>query len=732
PIGAAWLLLGRLPSQPAATVLLSATPDTASRAVVVLFFGLVTLVAMLLAVQRHVHRWGRSMLICAPIGLIYAVALTVTSERAAVAFALASGVSGGIWLVSLFVIPYAITERWSGPWPSAIAGALGSGVGYGVSLVIIGGHPVWPILPLSIGSTIAGLSLYAWLPLLLYPLEAGWSLMLLWRDERRAAGQPSLLRWHSAFWDEHQYLPLAGLDAHLVRVAERDPQAGQAAIERLSLSWQRWAARAAQIELDARRLERCADIMAIARAHRALAAGELAGPASALLRSFSRISQDVGAAEGQNSVYHQRLALGAVEERLDGLVRELTRSAERYGARFAPIAAAWRQIVAEHGRRLAAEAERRQEIDSPYVSGVPLTASQEIFVGRADVSMRIEQLLLDRRRPPLLLYGQRRMGKTSLLNNLGRLMPSTIVPLFVDLQGPVAQASDHAGLLYNLARGMASSAARQHGLMLPPLSRADLTDDPFTRFDEWLDQLELALGPAVALLMLDEFEALEHGLNDGRFSEAMVLGMLRHLIQHRPRIKLLLAGSHQLQEAHRWASYLINVQVVHLGYLHEPEARQLIERPTPDFALRYEPAAAGRVLALTRCHPFLVQLLCAEIVALKNEQPPEQRRVAIAADVEAASGAALAHGSFFFADIEHNQADAAGRALLRRLASLGQNAIVPGRALAHDDTGVEGTQAALDMIERRDLVERVGGGYRFQIELVRRWFARGAPLAVPR
>ena len=47
------------------------------------------------------------------------------------------------------------------------------------------------------------------------------------------------------------------------------------------------------------------------------------------------------------------------------------------------------------------------------------------------------------------------LGKTSLLNNLGRLLPSTIVPLFIDLQGPASRASDHAGLLYNLARAMA-------------------------------------------------------------------------------------------------------------------------------------------------------------------------------------------------------------------------------------------------------------------------------------
>jgi len=446
----------------------------------------------------------------------------------------------------------------------------------------------------------------------------------------------------------------------------------------------------------------------------------LAGPASALLRSFSRISQDVDAALKQESAYNQRLALSAVEDRLDGLLRELTRSSERYAARFRPIAAQWRQTIADHIRALAETVEQRQEIDSPYVIGVPLTEQQEIFVGRSDVSARIEQLLLDRRRPPLLLYGQRRMGKTSLLNNLGRMLPSTIVPLFVDLQGPAARATDHGGFLYNLSRGMVDSASRQRGLTLPSLTRDDLAADPFTRFDEWLDAVEKALGDSTALLSLDEFEVLDGPFGEGRFNERDVLGMLRHLIQHRPRFKVLLAGSHTLDEVQRWASYLINVQVVQIGYLNEAEALQLIERPVKDFALRYEPEASRRVLALTRGHPFLTQLLCAEIVALKNEQDPAARRRARLADVEAAVPAALNSGSFFFADVERNQVDEPGLAVLRFIAAQGEGAVADRAAFAR----FADPERALALLLRRDLVETTDGGHRFQVELIRRWFTR--------
>jgi hypothetical protein len=159
---------------------------------------------------------------------------------------------------------------------------------------------------------------------------------------------------------------------------------------------------------------------------------------------------------------------------------------------------------------------------------------------------------------------------------------------------------------------MTSSAACNCG-------RGSFLADPFTRFDEWLDEVQRCVEPRIVLLALDEFEALDEALSAGQFGEEAVLGTLRHLIQHRPLFKVLLAGSHTLEQLQRWASYLINVQLLHLSYLQEPEARQLIERPVPDFSLRYELAATQHVVNPTRCHPYLVQLLGAEIVTLKNE-----------------------------------------------------------------------------------------------------------------
>jgi hypothetical protein len=109
-------------------------------------------------------------------------------------------------------------------------------------------------------------------------------------------------------------------------------------------------------------------------------------------------------------------------------------------------------------------------------------------------------------------------------------------------------------------------------------------------------------------------------------------------------------------------------------------------------------------------------------VSLKNEQPPPSRRPARLADVETAVPRALSHGSFFFADIQQDQVDAAGLAALDFLAAHGEGVVVSRKALARQFP--DGSGRALDLLLQRELIEPVEEGYRVQVELVRRWFAR--------
>lgn len=93
-----------------------------------------------------------------------------------------------------------------------------------------------------------GLSVNLWRPLLTYPLFLPWQLLLYVLDQHRLNPRfphtkRSLIRWHPAFWDELQYLPLWGLDRHLLLVWRCNPEEGKVAQQRLQHTYQAWAAR---------------------------------------------------------------------------------------------------------------------------------------------------------------------------------------------------------------------------------------------------------------------------------------------------------------------------------------------------------------------------------------------------------------------------------------------------------------------------------------------------------
>jgi hypothetical protein len=236
-----------------------------------------------------------------------------------------------------------------------------------------------------------------------------------------------------------------------------------------------------------------------------------------------------------------------------------------------------------------------------------------------------------------------------------------------------------------------------------------LSTDPFGTFDQWLDSIEAALDDQILLLALDEFEALEMSMRQHRLDEAALLGLLRHIIQHRRGFRILLAASHSAEEFGWIAGYLVNLQMVKIGYLKERDARQLVEHPLRDFALHYRSDAAQHVVDLTRGHPHLLQAICYEIVCLKNEQDRKSRHEAVVDDVETAADRTLQHGSLFFQDIALNQLSPEARLLAMRI--------------ARGDDGACSDGDALNLLLRRDVLEPSDKGYRFQVELIRRWFA---------
>lgn len=229
--------------------------------------------------------------------------------------------------------------------------------------------------------------------------------------------------------------------------------------------------------------------------------------------------------------------------------------------------------------------------------------------------------------PGLLLYGRRRMGKSTLLRNLQGFVDASVVPVYISMQDPGAFSS------------LASFA-----VALQERVRAAMLAGPEPESATGLNDLYRLLGEANAhletdnrrlLLSIDEFEMIDRKIGEGVFPVDL-LALVRESVQSHRRIIWLFAGSHGIGDLTNaeWPSYFVSLRTIEVPPFTAEETRLLLTEPLKfsplyrtrdDAAPRFDPAFWGEggvefVHGQAGGWPHLVQLLAETAVDLANER----------------------------------------------------------------------------------------------------------------
>lgn len=374
-------------------------------------------------------------------------------------------------------------------------------------------------------------------------------------------------------------------------------------------------------------------------------------------------------------------------------------------------------------------------LDNPYVVGKPLTpASESLYVGREDVFVWIEENLLGKTQPhTLILYGQRRMGKTSTLYQLvggerGRAIreyPDTpIYPVYIDLQRFAGCDMQH--FFGRLAQQITQGLARRQ-VTVPLPSSWSSNGTLFADFDSFLDSVERQLPPrGLLVLIIDELEQLQESVAQGRLPEE-IFPYLRSLMQHRARMTFILTGTSQLMEAY-WRT------IFHVGINREiqPLTRQetelLIREPVAPM-VQYDELAVERIWAATQGHPYFSQLICHRLVSASNLAGGRNRVITIADVRQTVEQVVMEDDSH----LQHlwNESSRSERWLLANVANYhaqGQTAVsrnILSSNMPGDVTG-DALNEALLRLTGRGLLRRVAAAPQADLSL----FAQSADFAV--
>jgi len=369
---------------------------------------------------------------------------------------------------------------------------------------------------------------------------------------------------------------------------------------------------------------------------------------------------------------------------------------------------------------------------NPYVAGAPLRGEKGFF-GRKDILTWVARELRNPSTNALVLTGQRRIGKTSILLQLQRTLPSDrFLPVYFDLQDQAARP------LAQVLADLADTAAEQVGLEPPS---PDDFDDRGRFFREvFLPRLYKALGGACRpVFLLDEFDVMDRWADAQLPETAAVKALfpfLRRMMAEDLRSAFVFAVGRRSEDLSMNFTATFKTSLVReVWVLDRESAETLVRQAERNNTLRFTDRAVVRILGLTNCHPYFTQLLCQRIWERAYQDNPSSPPRIGRQEVEAAVPDALRSGEQAIAWLWNGLSPgekiyAAG---LAELASEGES-VPKERVIQLLETRASRLRAreveeAPRRLVRRRMLEEVGEQrHRFAVELLRRWVRLKKPV----
>jgi len=269
---------------------------------------------------------------------------------------------------------------------------------------------------------------------------------------------------------------------------------------------------------------------------------------------------------------------------------------------------------------------RRARKFNPYVAGGPIF-DEGLFYGREPLIQKILQTVHNN---SLLLHGERRIGKTSLLHQVQRRLEAlddpvyAFHPVYIDLQG-TPEEKFFATLADQIFEALETGDTARE----PALARAGYSHHDLVReLHGLLRQLkERSTRQVKVVLLIDEVDELND--YDPRVSQSLRSLFMKRFAEN---LAAVVAGVRIRKEWEKetspWYNFFEEIEVEALA----PEAAaRLVAEPVRG-TFRFEAGAAERIVALSGGKPFQIQRRCLALVQRLHE---EGRRTVTRADVEA-------------------------------------------------------------------------------------------------
>ena len=286
--------------------------------------------------------------------------------------------------------------------------------------------------------------------------------------------------------------------------------------------------------------------------------------------------------------------------------------------------------------------------DNPYAdfsAGNPVT-KEDMFFGREDLINNLSKsLIVEGVNKQVLIYGQRRSGKTSILNRLKMVLESQnafcILFSFESLTISNAGAVDlFAVILNEIATALYKAGWTTADYKYAARNHLDLIFDDYdgcpeitiaSRFINDLEELNGAFKAKEGwrnrkmILMIDEFTSLYSQINEGNLPKT-IMQVWKSVFENRNvNCSVVLIGQDNTPKfkSEPWASNpFAAIEDLRISYLPEGDAEKMIVHPIrdKDKKSRYVGKAVQRVLDYTAGSPFYLMIFLNSLVVYMKDR----------------------------------------------------------------------------------------------------------------
>ncbi|WP_138497036.1 ABC transporter substrate-binding protein [Nostoc sp. PA-18-2419] len=245
--------------------------------------------------------------------------------------------------------------------------------------------------------------------------------------------------------------------------------------------------------------------------------------------------------------------------------------------------------------------------NNPYIIGRPIHVHEsKKFFGRESLFLFIEDNLSQGVKV-ILLHGQRRIGKSSVLKQIPNFIQlDKFVFIQFDLQDKGSLSL--SDIIYDLALKINDAFSRDEDeLVLPKKIEFERKLNLF--FDEFIPQVYQRIGDKNIVLLLDEFDVVNNDffpylarlINDVQVN-LFVIPVIGRYLHDLPNLQRLFKGApHQ-----------------EIGLLDNTSAKRMIQNPAKR-VLQYQPEAIEKIIELSAGHPCFTQVICSALFEQARE-----------------------------------------------------------------------------------------------------------------